>query len=311
MPVDLATLGILSHLANPHESAALEVTGPPVQTLPAPAPVQARVDDGLQLHLQREAQCYDLPGREVLEERVAADPGRLDHDIADLAAQGPSVDPGGDAHTDAPGGLVSQHNLPSVWQRALDIQPRRETVQQQDTIWELAPRARIRAGLADWLIDLGASTSVADAQRELAKLTGLSVAAETIRQYPEQRGNEIEMGEATAAQTVVRTPEAAAPLEPAPGTLVGETEGVVVRDQSGWREVKLGLAGGQVKRDVHAVERGKGNDPATSELTALSYLAARQSEDAFGPRLLAEATRRGALEIVGWDGPITGRPLAQ
>jgi hypothetical protein len=86
-----------------------------------------------------------------------------------------------------------------------------------DTAWELAPRARISAGLADWLIDLGASTSFADAQRELAKLTGLRVAAETIRQYTEQRGNEIEMGEATAAQTVLRTQEAAAPWIPRPG----------------------------------------------------------------------------------------------
>lgn len=164
-----------------------------------------------------------------------------------------------------------------------------------DTTWDLAPRARMSAGLADWLIDLGASTSFADAQRELAKLTGLRVAAETIRQYTEQRGTALEAADQAASVTVQRTQDAAAPVEPAPGTLVIETDGVMVRYQSGWHEVKLGLVGGQVK----------------GELTALSYVAARQTAEAFGPRLLAEAARRGALEIVGWDGPLTGRPLAQ
>ena len=164
-----------------------------------------------------------------------------------------------------------------------------------DTTWDLAPRARVSAGLADWLVDLGASTTFADAQRELGKLSGLQVSAETIRQYTERRGAAIETAEEATAQTVLRTQEAAAPLEPAPGTLVVETDGVMVRYQSGWHEVKLGLVGGQVSGD----------------LTALSYLAARRAADAFGPRLLAEAARRGALAIVGWDGPSTGYPLAR
>jgi hypothetical protein len=164
-----------------------------------------------------------------------------------------------------------------------------------DQTWELAPRARISAGVADWLIDLGASTSFADAQRELARLSGLRVSAETIRQYTEQRGSALETVEGVAAQKVQRTQEAAAPLDPAPGMLVVETDGVMVRYQSGWHEVKLGLVGGQVD----------------GKLRNLSYVAARQSAEQFGPRLLTEAARRGALEIVGWDGPITGRPLAQ
>ena len=164
-----------------------------------------------------------------------------------------------------------------------------------DTDWGLTPRARISAGLADWLADLGASTSFADAQRELGKLSGLAVSAETIRQYTERRGTEMETVDQAAAQSVMRTQEAAAPLDPAPGTLVVETDGVMVRYHSGWHEVKLGLVGGQVK----------------GKLTALSYLAVRQSAEEFGPRLLAEAARRGALEIVGWQGPITGYPLAQ
>ncbi len=163
-----------------------------------------------------------------------------------------------------------------------------------DTTWDLAPRARISAGLADWVIGVGATTSFADAQRELEKLTGLSVSAETIRQYTEQRGSEFETADVAAAVSVLQTQEAAAPLDPAPGTLVVETDGVMVRYQSGWHEVKLGLVGGQVEDD----------------LRALSYIAVRQTAEAFGPRLLAEAARRGALDIVGWDGPITGAPLA-
>ena len=114
-----------------------------------------------------------------------------------------------------------------------------------DTIWDLTPRARISAGLADWLIDLGASTSFADAHRELGKLSGLQVSVETIRQYTEQRGTEMETVDEAAAQTVLRTQEAAAPLDPAPGTLVVETDGVMVCYHSGWHEVKLGLVGGQ------------------------------------------------------------------
>lgn len=98
-----------------------------------------------------------------------------------------------------------------------------------------------------------------------------------------------------AAQSVLRTQEAAAPLDPARGTLVVGTDGVMVRYHSGWHEVKLGLVGGQVD----------------GKLRNLSYVAARQPAEEFGPRLLAESARRGALEIIGWDGPITGCPLAQ
>lgn len=39
-------------------------------------------------------------------------------------------------------------------------------------------------------------------------------------------------------------------------------------------------------------------------------MAARQSAEAFGPRLVAEAARRGALEVVSWSGPLGGACLA-
>lgn len=161
-----------------------------------------------------------------------------------------------------------------------------------DQTWELVRRTRISAGLADWLIDLGASTSFTDAARELGKLTGLQISPETIRLYTEQRGTELETVDEAAAQRVQETRAAAAPLEEAPGTLVVELDGVMVPYRSGWHEVKLGVIGGQVEGD----------------LRALSYVGGREPPEQFGPRLLAEAARRGALEIVGWEGP--GQSLA-
>lgn len=74
-------------------------------------------------------------------------------------------------------------------------------------------------------------------------------------------------------------------MEEAPGTLVVETDGVMVRYRDGWHEVKLGVVGGQVD----------------GTLRAPSYVAAREGPEHFGPRLLAEAARRGALTVVGWE----------
>jgi len=63
-------------------------------------------------------------------------------------------------------------------------------------------------------------------------------------------------------------------------------DGVMVPYRDGWHEMKIGLVGGQVD----------------GKLTAVSYVAQRASPGQFGPRLLAEAARRGALEVVGWEG---------
>jgi hypothetical protein len=45
-------------------------------------------------------------------------------------------------------------------------------------------------------------------------------------------------------------------------------------------------------------------------VAAPSYVAAREPAAAFGRRLAAEAARRGALEVVRWEGGVTGRGLA-
>jgi hypothetical protein len=93
---------------------------------------------------------------------------------------------------------------------------------------------------------------------------------------------------------VRRTQEPAAPLDPAPGQLTVETDGARVRYRDGWHEVKLGLVAGWVD----------------GQLQAPSYVAQRASPEQFGPRLLTEAARRGALEVVDWDGPPLDRSAA-
>lgn len=99
-----------------------------------------------------------------------------------------------------------------------------------------------------------------------------------------------------AAERVLATREAAEPVDPAPGMLVVEAGGVMVRYQDGWHEVKVGLVGGVTDGD----------------LVASSYVAAREGAGAFAPRLLARLrrARRGALDVVGWEGPLGGRSLA-
>jgi len=66
----------------------------------------------------------------------------------------------------------------------------------------------------------------------------------------------------------------------------------MVRYRDGRHAVKLDVVGSQV----------------ADKLRALSYVGARATPEEFGPRLLAEAARRGALAIVGWEGP--GQSLA-
>jgi hypothetical protein len=163
-----------------------------------------------------------------------------------------------------------------------------------DTTLALESRARLSEGVRQWIIGLGASTSFAEAAYWLETLTGLSVSAESIRQHTECRGQQFEAAQQLASERVKETHAPAEPLDPAPGMLVVETDGVQVRYLDGWHEVKLGLVAGQ-------------EDGA---LAAPSYIAARESVDAFGSRLLAEAARRGAMEVVAWEGSVTQPGLA-
>lgn len=164
-----------------------------------------------------------------------------------------------------------------------------------DVNLHLESRVRMSAGLSDWLTRLGAtSTSFEEAAVTLERLTGLLVSSETVRHQTEGRGELLEEAEQEAVGHVARTQEALGEVDDVPGMMVAQTDGVMVRYLDGWHEVKLGLLGGYVD----------------GRMLAPSYVAARESAEEFGPRLLAEAARRGALEIVAWQGPITGKGLA-
>jgi Uncharacterised protein family (UPF0236) len=172
--------------------------------------------------------------------------------------------------------------------------PCRRTWSPADEQLGLAARARVSGGLQSWLARLGATTDFAEASELLARLTGLTVAKETVRRWTQRQGAALERQQQAARRQVAATQDAAEPVDPAPGRLVVEADGVMVRYLDGWHEVKAGVVGGLV----------------AGQLTAASYLAAREPAEQFGPRWLAEAARRGALEILGWQGPRAGPNLA-
>lgn len=162
--------------------------------------------------------------------------------------------------------------------------------------------ARTSAGVRRWAAELGAAHTFAEAQVLLADLTGVHVGEETLRTHAQQLGIQVEAAQQRAIAHVQAAQE---PLpgtaEPAEGALLVETDGVMVRYRhTGWHEVKLGLVAG-----CRAGNGRPRSDPAHRPpvLVRPSYVAARESAEQFGPRLLAEATRRGALDVVGWEQP--------
>jgi hypothetical protein len=163
-----------------------------------------------------------------------------------------------------------------------------------DTTLGLDERARLSAGLDTWLARLGAATDFREAAELLAELTGLAVGAETVRRHAEARGTALRTAEGAAVARVERTREPAEPVAAVPGALLVEADGAMVRYLDGWHEVKLGLVAGCVEGAV----------------VAPSFVAAREPAAAFGRRLAAEAARRGALEVVRWEGGLVGRGLA-
>jgi hypothetical protein len=163
-----------------------------------------------------------------------------------------------------------------------------------ETTLGVAARARTSAGLDGWLARLGAATDFREAADLLAELTGLELGAETVRRHAAARGAALRAAEDAAVVHAERAREAAEPVDAAPGALLVETDGAMVRYADGWHEVKLALVAGW----------------ADGAVAAPSYVAAREPAAAFGRRLAAEAARRGALEIVRWEGGLVGRGLA-
>lgn len=144
---------------------------------------------------------------------------------------------------------------------------------------------RLSSEVHDQITRLGAATTFRDSAELLECLTGTAVAPETVRAHTEAEGAAREARQQEAITQVEQRRAPPDPVEEAPGDLVVETDGAMVRYLDAWHEVKLGVIGGQVN----------------GQLCALSYVAAREGPTQFGPRLLAEAARRGALERVGWE----------
>jgi hypothetical protein len=158
------------------------------------------------------------------------------------------------------------------------------------------------AGLSRWEARLGAITTFREAAQLLAELAGVEVGSETLRTHAERVGTELEGHQRRAMAHVEELHEPLADEhDPAPGMLVVETDGVMVRYrdrhldgtlvEGDWHEVKLGVVGGW--------QHG--------QLQQASYVAAREPAPTFAPRLGAEAARRGALDVVTWH-PWDGTP---
>jgi hypothetical protein len=163
-----------------------------------------------------------------------------------------------------------------------------------ETVLEVARFTRVSEGLRAWLVRRGATAPFRDAAAVLAELTGLELSPETVRHHTVAAGRALRAAEDAAVAEVERTREAVEPVEAVPGTLLAEADGTMPRFLDGWHEVKVGLVAGWEGEAV----------------VAPSYVAAREPAERFGGRLLAEAARRGALAIEGWEGGLSGRALA-
>jgi hypothetical protein len=176
--------------------------------------------------------------------------------------------------------------------------PCHQTWSAADRTLGLAARQRTSAGLAAWEADVAGRTTFREAAVLLETLAGVHVGSETLRTQAEELGTELEGQQRRAMAHVQATqePPPNAPHDPAPGVLVVEADGVLVRyrdvgrDGSPWHEVKLGIVGGWT---------GKRPD---AHLEAPSYVAAREQAAPFARRLGAEAASRGSLDVVGWRG---------
>lgn len=163
-----------------------------------------------------------------------------------------------------------------------------------DTALGLAAQQRLSAGLRQLVVALGSETSFRAAAWLLTQTTGLGVSPETVRTVSEAAGAAALAQQEQQAEHVARTAAAPVPCDPAPDQLVGEADGVMVRFQDGWHEVKVGVVGGW---DTAAAQQG-----TAPHLQAPSYVALRGAPAVFGAQWGAEAARRGALAVVGWSG---------
>ena len=170
-----------------------------------------------------------------------------------------------------------------------------------DAVLELAAAQQVSAGLQAWLATEGADDAFGAAAGRVERLTGIAVGAETVRAHTEAVGAALLADQEAAAAHVARTQDPAEPPDPAPETLLVEMDGVLVRYRDDWHEVKACLvAGCRLGSGGATGPEGTARAPM---LLAPSYVAMRLPAALFGPRVLAEAARRGALDVVGWEQP--------
>jgi hypothetical protein len=174
-----------------------------------------------------------------------------------------------------------------------------------DGVLGLRAHQILSAELQAWVAETGAELPFEQAAEQLERLAGIGLGVETVRTHTEQVGTALAERQCAAAATVAETQEAAEPVEAAPELMVAEIDGVQVRFQDGWHEAKVGeIAGCQVGNGL------PDTDPTARppKLVAPSYVASRAPVGQFGPLLLAEAARRGALEVVDWTQPTDTDP---
>lgn len=161
----------------------------------------------------------------------------------------------------------------------------------------LDSRAALSPGAVTWVAQAGAAAPFRAAAKLLETLAGLGVGAETVRAHAEGVGATLAAERHAAAVFVEAEREPAGAVDPAPGLLVVEVDGAQLRYLDDWHEAKLGVVAG-----CRPGQPVTGTAPEqVHELLAPTYLAARAPAAAFGTLLVAEAARRGALEVVGWE----------
>ena len=166
-----------------------------------------------------------------------------------------------------------------------------------DATLGIGPYQAISAGCREWLALAGAVAPFRDAAALLEELAGLGVGSETVRTHAEAAGGLLDLCRREAAGRVEAAREPAGAVDRAAGLLVVMADGLHLRYLDGWHEVKVGLVAGCAPgRPAEGAELGREH-----ALLGPSYLASRAPAAAFGPLLLAEAARRGALEGVGWE----------
>ena len=121
-----------------------------------------------------------------------------------------------------------------------------------ETVLEVRRHTRVSDGLRAWLVRLGATAPFRDAAGLLATLTGLALSPETVRRHTVEAGLALRAAEDAGVVAVERTREAAEPVEAAPGLLLAEADGVMIRYLDGWHEVKVGLVAGWEEETVQA-----------------------------------------------------------